>query len=107
LQREFELLYIAKEGRMGEKERKKATLNNPIHGLTRIPSNVSKMRQEVSVDYLKPVPDHMWSYNQHNARNVIKANWRFMKNLMACETGASSSSGLNGAFLAIEMATEF
>jgi hypothetical protein len=30
-----------------------------------------------------------------------------MKNLMARETGVSSSSGLNGAFLAVDMATEF
>jgi hypothetical protein len=46
----------------------------------------------------------MWSYNQHNARNIIRANWRFMKNLMA---GVSSSSGLNGSFLAADTGTEF
>jgi hypothetical protein len=56
------------------------------------------------VYYLRLIPDgpdHTWSYNQHNARNIIRANWMFMTKLKACETGISSSSGLNGSFLAI------
>jgi hypothetical protein len=65
-----------------------------------------QQRQEVSVDYLRVVPDHTWWYSQHNARNMIRANWMFMKNLNARETGISASSGLNGSFLAIDSGAE-
>jgi hypothetical protein len=48
----------------------------------------------------------MWSYNQHNVRNMIRVNWMFTQNLKARETGISSSSGLNGSFLAIGSGAE-
>jgi hypothetical protein len=68
-----------------------------------------KKRQEVFVYYSSLVPDgpdHMWSYNQHNARNIIRANWMFMKNLKARETGISSLSGLSSSFLTIDSGAE-
>jgi hypothetical protein len=66
------------------------------------------MYQKVSrsICVLEGVPDHTWSYSQHNARNIIRANWMFMKNLKAREAGISSSSGINGSFLAIGSGTE-
>jgi hypothetical protein len=55
-------------------------------------------RQDV---YLKLVPDHTWSHSLHNARNKIRANWMFMQNLNARETGISSSQH-DGSFLALD-----
>jgi hypothetical protein len=65
-------------------------------------------RQEVSVYYSRLIPDgpdYMWSCNQHNARDIIRANWMVMKNLNARETGISLS-GLDGSFLAIGSAAD-
>ena len=62
-------------------------------------------RQEVSVDYLKLVPDHTRSHSLHNAKNKIRANWMFMQNLNAHETGISSSQH-DDSFLAVDSCTK-
>jgi hypothetical protein len=82
LQRELELLYNAKE----KKRTEKGYSEQPY---SRTNKNSLQFVENSLGSYLKLVPDHMWSYNQHNARNIIRANWRFMKTFMARETGVS------------------
>jgi hypothetical protein len=58
-----------------------------IHGSTSILYNVSKSVLKMFFAF----EAHTWSHSLHNARNNIRANWRFMQNLKVREVGISSS----------------